>query len=149
MKRLLLSIAAVVPLLAVIGVFTARESIAQAIRAAWVRDADNAARHAVAFDLTAGGNYTVPAGKTLVIEDVSVFNLIPADPTSGLITVTNGVTLFHDMPFSPISGKEGATRIWAGGRTTRFYADPGSVVSSFSNGSFHMACSGYLIEVNP
>jgi hypothetical protein len=149
MKRLLLSIAAVVSLLAVIGVFTARESLAQAIRAAWVRDADNAARHAVAFDLTAGGNYTVPAGKILVVEDVNVFNIIPLDPSSGLVTVTNGVTLFHDMPFSPISGNAGATRTWVGGRTTRFYADPGSVVSSFSNGAYHMACSGHLIEVNP
>jgi hypothetical protein len=114
MKRLLLSIAAVVSLLAVIGVFTARESITQAIRAAWVRDADNAARHAVAFDLTAGGNYTVPAGKILVIEDVSVFNIIPLDPSSCLVVVTNGVTLFHDMPFSPISGNAGGARTWVG-----------------------------------
>ena len=149
MKRILLSISAVVSLIAGIGIFTAREAIAQTIRAAWVRDADNAARHAVTFDLAAAGDYLVPAGKILVIEDVAPFNLIPADPTTGLVTVSNGVTRFHDIPFSPISGREGAARIWVGGRTTRIYADPGSVVSSYSNGAYHITCSGYLVDVNP
>jgi len=143
------SVAAVVSLLAVIGAFSARESISQAVRAAIVRDADNAARHAVAFDLTAGGSYTVPAGKLLVIEDVSIFNIIQLDPSGGIVTLTNGVTLFHDLPFSPISGSAGGTRTWVGGRATRFYSDPGSAVSSYANGAYHIACSGHLIDVNP
>jgi hypothetical protein len=149
MKGFLLSLAAAVSLLAVLDFFTARESIAQAVRAAWVRDADNAARHAVTFDLGSTVTYTVPAGKILVLEDVNVFSAVPTDPTAYFTMTSNGQFIFHDIAFGPVPGNTNGVRTWVGGRATRLYGDPGSVVQGSASGIWHIVCSGYLLDVNP
>jgi hypothetical protein len=56
----------------VVGVFTAKPLVAQ-IKAAFVKDVDQPARNYITFEFypTYAPSYTVPAGKVLVIEQVS------------------------------------------------------------------------------
>ena len=93
MKNRLVTLAAGLVLLAVAGKFVAVPAIAQAVRAALVRDVDNPARNAVQFELYGyygSSDYIVPAGKTLVIEDVAFYTPYSSAGTFGIVTTVNG-----------------------------------------------------------
>ena len=99
MRNKLLTLAGTLALLAVLGKFYAAPAIAQAVRAALIRDSDNGALQPVNFKLsvneTSAAQFrfvdgpTVPAGKRLVVEDISVFGLTPVG------TVLSGVWLVN------------------------------------------------------
>jgi hypothetical protein len=155
MKNRLVTLAAGLVLLAVVGKFVTVPAIAQAVRAALVRDIDNPARNAVQFELYGyyGSNdYYVPAGKTLVIEDVAFVTPYGNAGTFGIVTTLNGSTVVHY--FAPVgySASGIATNgSWFGGRTTRIYAAAGSRVYVQTNGSVgtgQLDFSGYLLDAS-
>lgn len=99
MRNKLLTLAGTLALLAVLGKFYAAPAIAQAVRAALIRDSDNGALQPVNFRISVNETSatqfrfvdgpTVPAGKRLVVEDISVFGLTPVG------TVLTGVWLVN------------------------------------------------------
>ena len=155
MKNRLMTLAGGLVLLAVAGKFAATPAIAQAVRAALVRDVDNPARNAVQFELygyDGSSDYFVPAGKTLVIEDVAFQTPYGNAGTFGIVTTLNGTSLVHwfaPVGYSASGISTGGT--WFGGRTTRIYAGAGSRVYIQTNGSvFHgqLDFSGYLLDAS-
>src|SRR5882724_6692760 len=102
MKNRLVSLAAGLVLLVVAGKFVSVPAIAQAVRAALVRDVDNPARNAIQFQLYGyygSTDYIVPAGKTLVIEDVAFYTPYSSSLIIGIVTTVNGNQIVHY--FSP------------------------------------------------
>ncbi len=101
---------------------------------------------------TGSHQYQVPAGKTLVIEDVAFYTTYSNAGTFGVVTTVKGVTLAHY--FAPVgySASGNATGgSWFGGRTTRLYADAGTAVYNQSNGSVgtgQLTISGYLLDAS-
>lgn len=154
MKNRLMTMAGGLVLLAVLGKFVAAPAVAQ-VRAALIRDIDNPARNAVQFQLfsqNGSTSYLVPAGKTLVIEDVAFTTPYSNAGTFGIVTTLKGTMLVHY--FAPVgySASANATNgSWFGGRTTRLYADEGTQVYVQTNGSVsggQLVISGYLLDVS-
>jgi hypothetical protein len=154
MKNRLITLAGGLVLLAVAGKF-ATPAIAQAVRAALVRDIDNPARNAVQFELYGyygSTDYIVPAGKTLVIEDVAFQTPFSNAGTFGIVTTLNGGTLVHY--FAPVGYSASGISTggsWFGGRTTRIYAGAGTRVYVQTNGSVfqgQLDFSGYLLDAS-
>ena len=157
MKNRLWTLVAVLALVAIWGKEYSKPVFAQ-VRAALTRDIDNPARNAVQFQLwggTSGGAhfYTVPSGKTLIIEDVSFMTLDSGAETFGIITTVKGATLLHWFApggFSVSGSSTGGS--WFGGRTTRIYADQLTEVEILENGhsaNSEFVFSGYLLDANP
>jgi hypothetical protein len=155
MKNRLVTLAAGLVLVAVVGKLVTVPAIAQAVRAALVRDIDNPARNAVQFELYGyyGSNdYYVPAGKTLVIEDVAFVTPYGNAGTFGIVTTLNGSTLVHY--FAPVGYSASGIPTngsWFGGRTTRIYASAGTRVYVQTNGSVgtgQLDISGYLLDAS-
>ena len=155
MKNRLLTLTAGLVLLAVAGKFVAVPAIAQAVRAALVRDVDNPARNAVQFELYGyygSSDYIVPAGKTLVIEDVAFYTPYSSAGTFGIVTTVNGSEVVHY--FSPVGYSNSGISTggsWFGGRTTRLYASAGTRVFIQTNGSVstgQLDVSGYLLDAS-
>ncbi|WP_448620018.1 hypothetical protein [Geodermatophilus sp. URMC 65] len=116
-----------------------------------VRDMDNPGRHAVVFIICTDptrcpSQFTVPAGKRLVIEYVSARLTTPAGQASaiGFHTTTNGTGATSYIPSEEGAGDERIV-----GRRVWLTADPGSTVVYQSAGaaSGDMVLSGYLIDV--
>ena len=155
MKHRLMTMAGGLVLLAVLGKFVAVPAIAQAARAALVRDVDNPARNAIQVELYGyygSSDYTVPAGKTLVIEDVAFSTPYNNAGTFGIVTTLNGTTLIHWFAPAGYSGSGNATNgSWFGGRTSRIYAGAGTRVYVQTNGSVgtgQLDISGYLLDAS-
>ncbi len=154
MKNRLMTLAAGLVLLVLAGKFLAVPVIAQAVRAALVRDIDSPARNAVQFQLYADNatDYFVPAGKTLVIEDVQFKTTYSNAGTYGIVTTLNGTTLIHWFAPAGYSASGISTGgSWFGGRTTRIYASAGTRVAIQTNGSVgagQFDCSGYLLDAS-
>lgn len=154
MKNRWVTLAAALALVAVVGKLAAVPAIAQVVRAALVRDVDNPARNAVQFELYAAGanDYIVPAGKTLVIEDVDFQTPYGNAGTFGIVTSLNGNTLIHW--FAPVGYSASGIATggsWFGGRTTRIYAGAGTRVYIQTNGSVgtgELNFSGYLLDTS-
>lgn len=102
--------------------------------------------------------FRVPAGKRLVIEDVSC-SAVDADDFLlglGVRTRVNGVETVHLCPFDVRvnTGRPGTAMSYAGARSVRAYADPGTdVVVAFVGVPpatfpiFSAALSGHLVDV--
>ncbi len=155
MKSRLVTVAAGLVLLAVAGKFVAVPAIAQAVRAALVRDIDNPARNAVQFQLYGyygSTDYIVPAGKTLVIEDVEFETPYSSAGTFGIVTTLNGTQVIHWFAPTGYSASGISTGgSWFGGRTTRIYASAGTRVFIQTNGSVstgQLVFSGYLLDAS-
>ena len=134
-------------LTATVSFVMAPYAVAQAVKAALVRDIDNAARNAVQFTLWDGAgehDYVVPNGKILVIDECSTTNKLSG--VFSILTFANGTGAQHYIPVIP--GGPG----FVGGRTTQIYADPGSTVSALEVGTFSdpanisCQCSGHLVS---
>ena len=131
-------------LMGTFALWTAPQMVAQ-VKAALVRDIDNPARNAVQFELcnrlNGCGNYVVPAGKILVIEECSSANTLSG--AYGVATTVNGNSETHLIPVFPGGGG------YIGGRTTRIYASPGTTVLPQTFGGFgpnpELKCSGNLV----
>ena len=114
------------------------------------RDVDSPGRHPVVFNLCTDptrcpSQFTVPAGKRLVIEYVSARLTTPAGQASaiGFHTTTNGTGAISYIPTEEGAGERiVGRRVW-------LTADPGSTVLYQSAGaaSGDMVLSGYLIDV--
>ena len=108
----------------------------------------------VGFDLTSTV-FTVPDGKQLVIEFVSLSLSVPAG-TSGLAflsTTVGGTTARHFLPTSfQTVFNDGAAEIRTGATPTRIYADPGTNVvfdvhrNNGGNGEADVSVAGYLVD---
>lgn len=102
--------------------------------------------------------FRVPAGKRLVIEDVSC-SAVDADDVLlglGVRTRVNGVEVLHLCPFDVRvnTGRPGTTMSYAGARPMHAYADPETdVVVSFAGVPaatfpiFSAVLSGHLVDV--
>ncbi len=144
MKNKLLTLAAALALLAVLGKFYAAPAIAQAVRAALIRDSDNGALQPVNFKLsvnqTSAAQFvdvdgpTVPAGKRLVVEDISVFGLTPTGTVlTGVWLVNKGGENF--LLVNPESGErsvstDGRTNLYGYNRPVKVYYDAGNVIQA-------------------
>lgn len=155
MKNRLVTLAGGLVLLAAVGKFVPVPAIAQAVRAALVRDVDNPARNAVQMQLYGyygSSDYYVPAGKTLVIEDVEFSTPYSSAGTFGIVTTLNGTSLIHW--FAPVGYSASGISTngsWFGGRTTRIYAAAGTRVFVQTNGSVstgQLDVSGYLLDAS-
>lgn len=157
MKNKLWTLVAVLALVALWGKEYAKPVFAQ-VRAALTRDIDNPARNAVQVELyggsfSGGHTYTVPVGKTLVIEDVSFITLYSNAGAFGIATTVKGAQMIHWFAPAGYSSTPNSTGgSWFGGRTTRIYADAGTDVFYQSNGSTaqgELLISGYLLDATP
>lgn len=104
---------------------------------------------------TVAAPYTVPAGKRLVIEQVSCAGAAGDDTLLGVTvtTVVGGTQGFHTCAFDVRVnlGRPGTATSYRGARMTRFYADAGTQVrASFDGGGgafFSLTVSGVLVDV--
>jgi hypothetical protein len=139
-KNKLLTFAGALALLALLGHFYAKPLLASV--AALVRDVDNGALQPVNFKITVNDpsadasatveGPTVPAGKRLVVEDVSVFGLIPSSTAlTGVWLVNQGGTNY--LLVNPETGErsvstDGSLSQYGYNRPAKIYYDPGDVV---------------------
>jgi len=140
-KNKLLTFAGALALLALLGHFYAKPLLASV--AALVRDVDNGALQPVNFRIqvyessadasaTVEGP-TVPAGKRLVVEDVSVFGFIPSSTAlTGVWLVNHGGTANY-LLVNPETGErsvstDGSSSQYGYNRTVKIYYDPGDVI---------------------
>jgi hypothetical protein len=140
-------------LLFVAGAVTTVPALAQAVRAAWVRDVDNSAldpvRTALLVSLETNEGYravdglTVPAGKRLVIENASIwaFTTNP-DKITGVwlrpkTFLSPPVYLLLDPAASEFRPLAGSNTVAAYNRTIRAYFNPGEQLTAevFAEGS--------------
>ena len=139
-----------------------------------VSDADNPARQpfqaVVTGVLSASGDTgnvpitTVPAGKRLIIEHVSVFcfaqtgqRIFLASIGVALQNAYNGANLNHYLTLSPQGSNGFDLDFYTASEQVRLYADPGTQVFVDAAGnppsasglpsSAHFAISGYLVDV--
>jgi hypothetical protein len=121
-----------------------------------VRDLDNPARQPVAFKFF--GDYTVPAGKRLVIEYVSGFYLLPTDATLQPVNSIHIGTVVNNQSYAHYALAHRSTIDTANSRThytvgqsLRIYADPGTQVElqGIPNNIIVVSItfSGYLVDV--
>ncbi len=131
-----------------------------------VKDIDSAARQPFqvavnwANDPTqmgGGGSFTVPAGKRLVMEQIScAVGLVQGDAMNlSISTFAGGSYAVHRFIVnqSPIGGGD-YSKYWFVDRLVRIYADPGTVVNvSVGNnlggaGAGWSTVSGYLVDIS-
>jgi hypothetical protein len=139
-----------------------------------VSDADNPARQPFQASgtgvLTAAGETgnvpitTVPGGKRLIIEHVSVFcfaqtgqRIFLASIGVALQNVYNGANLNHYLTLSPQGSNGLDLDFYTASEQVRLYADPGTQVFVYAAGNpgsasgspttVHFAISGYLVDV--
>ena len=130
-----------------------------------VRDVDNPALQPVQANASCNSNsvdscevtiFTVPLGKRLVIEYVSMGATIPPSQGATLTidTFAGGAEATHLFPLSPPAVPIlGTTRTFLG-QQVRIYADPGKTVlvqalrtSTAGNATFEFSISGYLVNL--
>ncbi len=123
-----------------------------------VRDVDNPARQPFQVSILTG-NFTVPAGKRLVIEFVS--GLVVTPPTCrlrNLILMTSisiqGQQVIANHRFVPTLTASGISNDNLISQETRLYADPGTTVRVIPNFSVQFcdaiggfSVTGYLVDV--
>lgn len=116
-----------------------------------IRDMDNPARqpiNVVASSLPST-IYTVPAGKTLVIEFVSGYLTTSTSAALPFIYLGNGAaTIRHYIP--PETYEDAGNRLWIFSKATRIYMPAGQQLSVSYFGSILSATvqvSGYLVDV--
>jgi len=103
---------------------------------------------------------TVPAGKRLIIEHVSVIGSVLTGQKliRASIGVGNGDVIFHDLPISAQGSEFGGFRdLYIASEQVRLYADPGTQVYYFvarnnyrgsePEGYTEATISGYLVDV--
>ena len=127
-----------------------------------VRDVDNPGRHPFQIRMfpigngNASTNFTVPAGKRLVIEDISVFvSIAPGStPEVTVLTSVGGAEAFHFVPAAFAGALFSGDDSYDGHALARFYADPGSTVRADVHSNpgaasiqADMSVSGYLIDL--
>jgi hypothetical protein len=143
--------------------FTGREAVAQAVKAALVRDVDLPARHPFQqeFNFAAQGPVAVsiPEGKRLVVECVSGTLLRQSErPAVVLRSILNGSTARHLVPLEVSSTYTESGPGYATSHLVRIYMDPGSDVytTAFTYAGIgeldgylpgHVTLSGYLIDI--
>jgi len=136
-----------------------------------MRDVENPARQPFQADAPSTGEFpdgmfvtlpmitTIPAGKRLVIEQVSVSGAMIKGQrmvTAGLHISNSGNNVQHFLTVTP-QGSGGCCRdVFIASQQVRLYADPGTIVSGFAtrdvNTGFASAAvsfsiSGYLVDV--
>ncbi|MGH3714459.1 MAG: hypothetical protein ACRDT4_13500 [Micromonosporaceae bacterium] len=127
-----------------------------------VRDVDANGRHAVAANASVTTNagpktiLTVPAGKRLVIETVTVLAALPdgLKPRGLLRVVTDGTNVLHTIALRPGGSGDGSV-IYDSTHAIRLYADPGTDVSfeyqyfpqPGPNFAAAVSLSGYYVNV--
>lgn len=109
-----------------------------------------------AFSTDAYAEFTVPAGKRLVVEYVTgKMWTSPGDPQDFMITtMVNGAAVRHYVTLSPEPpGCVGCWKAYIASQGIRVYADPGTIVelratrSSPGTGNMRASVSGYLLDV--
>ena len=118
-----------------------------------VRDVDNAARQPLYFD----GSYTVPAGKRLVIENISLGVRSPTPSKLVLALKSDNILLHQFFPTfigTFIAGPGGDVYVYGLSQETRAYIEENKVVSialwSFTGGDpsiDHAGVTGYLVDI--
>jgi hypothetical protein len=138
-----------------------------------VKDADNPARqpfHASAYVGFSNGSAsatatitTVPAGKRLIIEHVSVYGQMLVGQTmrraaigTSLLNYNDGGYVFDDLTVSP-QGSDGVKDYFVASQDVRLYADPGtqvlgtairnSTAGANPDTAVQFSISGYLVDV--
>ena len=108
-----------------------------------------------AGSLFAAGNFTVPGGKRLVIEHVSILSAVPPGQKVLLImnTQVEGQPADHFL-LADFQGSFGGTDRFFVSQPIRVYADPGTSVvirtertSTGGNASYAATVSGFLVDV--
>jgi hypothetical protein len=100
---------------------------------------------------------TVPSGKRLVIEQVSMIGQVPPGkvvPTFCLITVASGGGFQHDFLVNVQPPAVNGDALFRASQQVRLYADPGTPVrttfvrsSPSGKATFSVTLSGYLVDV--
>jgi hypothetical protein len=114
--------------------------------------ADNAAFQPVLLyqDNCGGDLYTVPAGKELVVDDVS-FHADFATDANGGVVVFHGSTIVFDL-WVPMTSSDPAQGEFAGSEQTQFYVNPGDRLNMFfdeggSNSIMDCSVAGHLVTL--
>jgi hypothetical protein len=155
MRNKLLTLAAVLVLLAVLGDLYAKPLLAQ-IRAALVQNVDEPGRNPIGLSVNADSSETfwsVPGGKRYVIEQYTAF--CEVSNTGFLTSVelsvsTGGALVSATTPaFVSYTISDGNV-VWGASSTTRLYADPNTTLTFAGVGSSIKNCSvsvsGYAIS---
>src|SRR5258705_4017509 len=136
-----------------------------------MRDVENPARQPFQADVPSAGEFpdgmfvtlpmitTIPAGKRLVIEQVSVLGAMIKGQrmvTTGLHINNGGNNVQHFLAITP-QGSGGCCRdVFVASQQVRLYADPGTIVygfasrdvnTGFANAAVSFSISGYLVDV--
>jgi hypothetical protein len=161
MKNRLWTLAGVLALLAVLGKFYAAPLVAQ-VRATLVQDRDSRARNLYqavnnCFNVTSPCQITfaaVPAGKRLIIEQVSAIVTLPTVAGDALDAVElRGASVFQFLPLVPAPGNFGGQVQYVTNQTVLAAYDAGQVpevdtfVASGSTFTTLASISGYMIDI--
>jgi hypothetical protein len=164
MKNRLLTLAGALALLAVLGSYYAKPLLAQ-VRAALVQDRDSPARNVYQV-LNSCFNVTnpcviafsaVPAGKRLIIQQVSVLVTLPSTSAGDIADVelrgSGGSTVFQFLPVVASIGNFGGQAQYTSNQTVLASYDAGQVpnvdVFVASNDGFSVVASisGFMIDI--
>jgi hypothetical protein len=161
MKNRLWTLAGALALLAVLGKFYAVPLVAQ-VRAALVQDRDQRGRNIYqavnnCFNVTNPCQVTfaaVPAGKRLIVEQVSAIVTLPTAAGNSLDAIElRGASVFQFLPAVPTPGNFGGQIQYMTNQTVLASYDAGQVpevdtfVASGSTFTVLASISGYMIDI--